>query len=194
MDYIIHLSAMGGTLSVTLSDCLMNKMEKDFVISFKPKFFCRYADDKYNRKNKNQPDELLQRMNKYHPNINLTVEINPSKFLDTKIYPDNNEIECYAYHKEMTLPFHWACAVPKHSKKNVVTRDLHRVKNLSSHFEQEVRIIKIKYIKAGYHFRFINSVIDDFNQGNEYPLILTRLFEERKEVSFNIPFCKTKQK
>ena len=29
MDYIIHLSAMGSTLSVTLSDCFMNKMEKD---------------------------------------------------------------------------------------------------------------------------------------------------------------------
>ena len=114
MDYIIHLSAMGGTLSVTLSDCFMNKMEKDFVIPFKPKFYCRYVDDKYNRKNKNQPDELLQRMNKYHPNINLTVEINPSKFLDTKIYRDNNEIECYAYHKEMTLgmPLGMCCTKP----------------------------------------------------------------------------------
>ena len=43
-------------------------------------------------------------MNKYHPNINLTVEVNPPKFLDTKIYRDNNEIKCIAYHKEMKLP------------------------------------------------------------------------------------------
>ena len=32
--------AMGGTLSVTLSDCFMNKMEKDVVIPLKPKSFC----------------------------------------------------------------------------------------------------------------------------------------------------------
>ena len=99
-------AAMSGTPSVTLLDHFMNKMEKDVVIPLKPKFYCRYVDDPYNRRNKNQPDELFQKMNKYHPNINLTVEVNPSKFLDTKIYRDNNEIKCCAYHREMKLPFH----------------------------------------------------------------------------------------
>ena len=37
--------------------------------------------------NKNQLDELFERMNKYHPNVNLTVEINPSKFRDIKNLP-----------------------------------------------------------------------------------------------------------
>ena len=129
-------------------------------------------------------------MNKYHPNINLTVEVNPSKFLDTKIHRDNNEIKCFTYHKEMKLPFHWTSAVPKHYKKNVIIGDLHRVNNLSSNFEQEVGIIRNKYIKAGYPFRFINSITDGFNQEKEDPLIPTSLFEERKEVSFQIPFCK----
>ena len=78
----------------------------------------------------------------------------------------------------------------KHYKKNVIIGDLHRVKNLSSDFEQEVRIIRNKYIKAGYPFRFINSVIDGFNQEKEDLLILTSLFEKKKEVSFQIPFCK----
>ena len=73
---------MGGTLSVTLSDCVMNKMEKDVIISLKPKFYCRYVNDTYNRRNKNQTDELLERKKKYHPNINLIVEVNPSKFQD----------------------------------------------------------------------------------------------------------------
>ena len=36
--------AMGGNLSVTLSDCLMNKMKKDCVIPLKPKSFWRYVD------------------------------------------------------------------------------------------------------------------------------------------------------
>ena len=48
--------AMGGTLSVTQSDCFMNEMEKDVVIPLKPKFYYRYVDDTYNRRSKNQPD------------------------------------------------------------------------------------------------------------------------------------------
>ena len=55
-------------------------------------------------------------------------------------------------------------------------------------FEQEVRI-RNKYIKAGYLFHFINAVTDSFIQEKEDPIIPTSL-EERKEVSFQIPFCK----
>ena len=91
-------------------------------------------------------------------------------------------------HKEMKLPFHWTSAVPKHYKKNVIIGDLHRVKTLSSNLEQEVRIIRNKYIKSGYRLHFINSVIDSFIQ--EGPITPLSLFEERKEVSFQIPFCK----
>ena len=43
-------------------------------------------------------------------------------------------------------------------------------------------------MKAGYPFRFINSVIDGFNQEKEDLLTPTSVFEERKEVSFQIPF------
>ena len=96
---------MSGTLSVTLLDCFMNKTEKDVAISLKPKF-CRYVDDTYKIRSKNQLDELFERMNKYHPNKNLTVEVNASNFLDTKNYRDNNEIKYFAYHKknEITIP------------------------------------------------------------------------------------------
>ena len=66
--------------------------------------------------------------------------------------------------------------------------ELHRVKNLSSNFEQEVGIIGDEYIKARYPFRFINSVIDSFNQEKEDRLIPTSLFEERKEVRLQIHF------
>ena len=141
----------------------------------------------YNKKKKNQPDELFESMNKYHPNMNLTVEVNSSKFLDKNI-SRHNEIICFAYHKEIKLLFHWTSAVPKTLQKNVIIEDLHRVKNLSSNFEQEVRIINDNYMKAGYPFRFINSVIDGFNQEKEDLLTPTSVFEERKEVSFQIPF------
>ena len=123
---------MGGTQSVTLSHYFMDKMEKDVVIPLKLKFYCRYVDEAYNRRNANQPDELFGRMNKYHPDINFTVEVNPSKFLDTRIYRDNNEIKCIAYHTETKLLFQWTSAVPKHCRKNVSIGNLHRVKNLPS--------------------------------------------------------------
>ena len=135
---------MGGTLLVTLLDCFMNKMEKDVVIPLRQKFYFRYVRNTYNRRNKKQPDKLFEMMNKYHQNINLTVELNSSKFLDTKVYRDKNEIKSVAYHQEMKLPLHWTSAVPKHYKMNVIIGDLHRVKNLSSNFEHEVRIIRKK--------------------------------------------------
>ena len=122
----------------------MNKMEKDVVIPLRQKFYFRYVRNTYNRRNKKQPDKLFEMMNKYHPNINITVEVNSSKFLDTKIYRDKNEIKSVAYHQEMELPLHWTSAVPKHYKMNVIIGDLHRVKNLSSNFEHEVRIIRKK--------------------------------------------------
>ena len=65
--------AMAGTLSVTLSNCFINKMENDIAMPLKPKLHGRYIDKTYNRRSNYQLDELFQKMNKYHPNINLTV-------------------------------------------------------------------------------------------------------------------------
>ena len=83
--------SMGGTLSVILSDCFMNKMERNIVLPLKPKFYRRFVDDTYRRKNKNESDELFSKMNSHHANINLTIQINPSKFVDTKIVRNKNE-------------------------------------------------------------------------------------------------------
>ena len=59
----------------------MNKMEKDVVIPFKPKFYKRFVDDIYRRRKRNEPDELFDKMNSYHPNIKLTIEIKPERIL-----------------------------------------------------------------------------------------------------------------
>ena len=69
---------------------------------------------------------------------------------------------CISQRNEVTIPLDVCCT--KTHKKNVIIGDLHRVKNLSSNFEHEVRIIRDKYIKAGCPFCFINSIIDGFNQ------------------------------
>ena len=91
--------------------------------------------------NKIQLNELFERMKKYRPNINLILKVNHSKFLDTKIYCDNNEVRCFSYRKEIKLPFHWTSAVTKQYKN---TGDLHRVKNLKPNFPLEIRIIRDK--------------------------------------------------
>ena len=50
-------------------------------------------------------------------NINLTIGINPSKVLDTKIVQNKNETKCFSHHKDNKLYFHWKSAVPRNYKK-----------------------------------------------------------------------------
>ena len=49
----------------------------------KPHFYKRYVDDTYIQRKKKEPNSLFERLNSYHPNIKLTIEKNPTKFLDT---------------------------------------------------------------------------------------------------------------
>ena len=57
----------------------MNKMEEDVVTPLKPKFCKRVVDDIYRRRKRNVPDELFDKMNSYHPNIKLIIEMSPKK-------------------------------------------------------------------------------------------------------------------
>ena len=76
-------STMGGPLSVTFSDIYMVKMQ-NVVIPSKPIFYRRFVDDIYSRQ-KLGDSVPFDRLNNYHPNIKLTIEVNPSKFLDIKL-------------------------------------------------------------------------------------------------------------
>ena len=98
-------------------------------------------------------------MNSYHPNIKLTIEISPEKFLDTKILRTSNQIQCFVYQKE-NKPIHWNLAVPKSYKRNVTIGDVHRAKRISCDFGYEISVIKSKYIKAGYPPKFVTSVLN----------------------------------
>ena len=77
--------SMGGPLSVTLADIHMIRTEKDIVTPLKPIFYKRFVDDIYNRRKKGIHEKLYERVINYYPNIKLTIEINPNKFLDTEI-------------------------------------------------------------------------------------------------------------
>ena len=89
----IESCAMGGPLSVTFADIHMIRMENNVVIPLKPIFYRRFVEDIINRCKKNVPDELFFKLNNYHQNIKLTIEISPTKFCDTQSVNLNGKIE-----------------------------------------------------------------------------------------------------
>ena len=115
---------MGGPISVVLSNIFCVKIEFDEVKPLKPKL---YVDDIYSKRTKNQPDKLFEKLNNYHRNIKLTIEINPSKLLDTEIIIKNGIIELSVAVKESKITNHWSSAVPKKYKRNVILGDLQRI-------------------------------------------------------------------
>ena len=79
-------------------------MEFDVVKQLKPKLYKRYVDDIYSKRIKNQPDKLFEKLNSYHPNIKLTIEVNPDKFLDIEIMIKNRITEISIAVKKLKYP------------------------------------------------------------------------------------------
>ena len=80
--------------------------------------------------------------------------------------------------------------MPRSYEKNVIVVDLYRANKPSSDLGQEIPVNKVKYLKVSYLNAFINSVIDDFYRAKGNFFIPSTLFEERNEISFQVPFCK----
>ena len=151
---------MGGPLSVTLADIHMVRTENELVKPMNPPFYKRFVDDIYSKRNKSQQDVLFEALNNFHPNIKLTVEVNPVKFLDTTIILNNEGVvTTQVYRKENKKAVPWISKIPKRYKRNTISGDLHRSRKIASNFDIEIKAIKAKYNKAGYPRRFIESVI-----------------------------------
>ena len=130
----------------------------------------------------------------YHPNIKLIIEINPNKFLDTEIIDNKGAIETKVYRETTKLPVSWALNIPKRYKRNTINTDLYRAKQITLNLDNELVIIKKKFLAADYPHRFINSVINTFiekeNKKEEEYLIPQNFFEIPKPVILiEIPFC-----
>ena len=186
--------SMGGPVSVVMSGCFMNKMEREVVIPMQPKFYKRYVDDTYNRRKKNSPDLLFQRLNSYHINIRFTLEVQPTKFLDTKIVRSENSLSFFVAPKDTKLPFHWSSAVPKKYKRNIIVGELHRAKRISSDFSFEKDRIFSKFVKAGYPRRFIQSVFRSFDNPDEELIIPRWLFPDMlPKIFIKLPYCRANE-
>ena len=119
---------MGEPLSVTLSDIYMTRTETNVVKSEKPLFYRTFIDDIINTRKKNEHDIIFKNLNMYHPKINLTIEVNPCKFLDTNVINNQGNITTEVFRKTSKLPVHWSSKVPKWYRWNAVLGDLHRSK------------------------------------------------------------------
>ena len=80
--------AIGGSLLVVFSGCFLNNMEVRLVAPASPILYIIYLENTFIRKKKNVEDKLCKALNAFHPNIKLTIEENPSKFLDTQLHKD----------------------------------------------------------------------------------------------------------
>ena len=150
-------------------------------------FYCRFVDDIYSRWKLGE-NALFDRLNSYHPNIKLIIDVNPSKFLDTKLTNISGTYKFNVYQKNTKLPSPWTSKTPKCYKWNTINGDLHRSKRISSNFDEEIPLIKEKFLKADYSLHFINSVFNEFRKGKECGdesfIIPTSLFEIATPLKF----------
>ena len=112
-----------------------------------PPFYKRFVDDIYSKRNKSQKDVLFEALNNFHPNIKLTIVVDPVKFLDKKIifnifHHYEGVVTTQVYRKEYKKAVPWVPKISKRYKRNTISRDLHRSRKIAS--------IKAKQNKAGY--------------------------------------------
>ena len=169
-------------------------MENDVVKPSKPIFHRRFVNGIYSRR-KLGDNVLFDRLNSYHPNFKLTIEVNPSNFLDTKLINVNGTYKFNVHWKNTKILSPWTSKIPKRYKRNTINGDLRRSKRISSNDEdEEIPLIKENFMKGDYPLRFINSFVKEFRKGkkcgDESFLIPTSLFKIAKSLIFvEIPYC-----
>ena len=140
----------------------MTKTEREVVNPSKPKFCKRFVDHIINGRNKNEPDDLFQKLNNNHPNMKYTVEVKPEFFLDTKIVYGNDVITTEVKRNERKLPVPWSSKVPKRCKRNAIISDLNRATRIASVPADEIPKIGHNFLNADYPCRFINNAVNEF--------------------------------
>ena len=145
---------------------------------------------------------MFEKLNNYHPKIKLTIEVSPTKFLDTIFCLNNSIYDFKVYMKTTKQRTHWSSKTPKRYKRNMILGDLHRSNQISSNFSEEIKFISHIYEKAVYFKRFINRVIRQFqdrsNQRNiddfnDY-IIPPNFFDIPKSfILIELPFCENNE-
>ena len=112
----------------------MVKMKNDVVVPYKPIFYRRFVDDICSRRKLGNGD-LFDGLKYYHPNIKLTIEVSPSKFLDISLTKINGASKFNIYWKNKKLFETWTSKSSKRYKQNTTNGDLYCSKKESSNFD-----------------------------------------------------------
>ena len=162
-----------------------------------PAGYKRFFNEIFRRRKTDIPDQALKLLNNCHPNIKLTYEINPEKFLDTNICYNNSSITTKVHQRVTKLTPHWSSNIPKRYKRNAIHRALFRAELISSDFNNKKKLIRQRFDNAGYSSPFTNSVIRDYehkqNKRQEQEdecIVPPNIFEIAKEsILVEFPYC-----
>ena len=92
---------------------------------------------------KNQPEELLTKLNNYHPNIKFSKEVNARKFLDSEISHIITARYIFQFlEKKQNIKSHWSSAIHKIYQIDEIQEHLHRAKQISINHESKLTQIK----------------------------------------------------
>ena len=181
--------SLGNPLSPTLANIFMCELEMDIVTPRNIPFYDRYVDDCFTKRKTDVPDQLLESLNSYHPNIQFTVEKEPTHFLDTAFTVKGRKFSTSVYKKPSKQQVHWKSAVAKKWKKNTITGALHRAKRIISDWQSEVKTIKQSFENSGYPPKFVQGRINEFeNRETNDTIIPVHWFDERTNVGIRLPF------
>ena len=100
--------AMGSPLGPTLANIFMCALETRYLNEcppdFKPVLYRRFVDDTFCLfENPEHVNRFLEFINRFHPNVNFTVEVENDStlpFLDVSIFKNNNEFSTSLYRKK----------------------------------------------------------------------------------------------
>ena len=88
----------------------------------------------------------------------------PQRFLDTKIFYEDNQIKTKVHRNERKLPVHWTSNIPKRYKQNTINADLKGAAQIANTFTEEIPTIKRRFLNADYPPLFVNKVIKQLNE------------------------------
>ena len=114
------------------------------------------------KKKKHKPDQFLDQLNSYHPNIEFTFEENPDHFPDTAIHVFELRFTFSVYSKPGKIRINWNSAVPISRKRHTITGVLHRSKRIATDFKSAAENIKNRFLNSGYPKKFIEKFSKEY--------------------------------
>ena len=181
---------MGSPLGPSIANMLICDLESKFLddcpSQFKPIIYRCYVDNTFCLfKNKEHASLFLNHINKYHSNIQFTVEEesnNSLPFLDILIQKEGNNFSTSLYRKPTYTGLYTDFSIlsPNNNKVNLISMLVFRA-ICASYINFHNELVKIKHIlaKKCYPSSLIDNVIKKFLNENfppsNKPLILTEI-------------------